>query len=187
MQGKLKRKPYKKQTFVFSMTIRRQTGKHTRGILCVGQNRFFCALGRSGISALKREGDGATPLARMRCLKGFRSNSYHSFLRSTLSFRRIRIQDGWCDASGDANYNRLVRLPYDNGAEKMHRDDGLYSIVVVLDWNYTERKMGKGSAIFMHLAREDYTPTEGCIALSRRDMERLLPHISRRTKIIVLG
>ncbi|WP_332060026.1 L,D-transpeptidase family protein [Bartonella sp. CB74] len=187
MQGKLKKKPYKKQTFVSFMTVRRQAGKCTRGILCAGKNHFFCALGRAGISAFKREGDGATPLARMRCLRGFRGNFSRSFPRSILPFHRIRVQDGWCDASGDANYNRLVRLPYGNSAEKMYREDGLYAIVLSLDWNITERKMARGSAIFMHLARENYTPTEGCIALSRRDMERLLPHISRKTKIVVLG
>ncbi|WP_455474086.1 L,D-transpeptidase family protein [Bartonella sp. B30(2025)] len=186
MQRKLKKNLVKK-TFVSSITIRRQAGGQRRGILCAGQNRFFCALGRTGISALKREGDGATPLAHMRCLKGFFGDSYRPFLRSVLPFHRIRIQDGWCDASGDANYNRLVRLPYSNNAEKMYREDGLYDIVVVLDWNITERKMAKGSAIFMHLARKNYTPTQGCIALSRRDMERLLPHMNRQTKIIVLG
>ncbi|WP_332065182.1 L,D-transpeptidase family protein [Bartonella sp. CB189] len=186
MHGKLKKKSYKKQSFVFSMAVRRQAGKRMRGILRVGQNHFFCALGWGGISALKREGDGTTPLGCMRCLKGFFSNS-RFFLRSNLSFRRIRKQDGWCNASGNANYNRLVHLPYCSKAERMHREDDLYKIVIVLDWNYTERKMKRGSAIFMHLARKDYMPTEGCIALSRRDMERLLPHISMRTKIIVLG
>ncbi|WP_019221019.1 L,D-transpeptidase family protein [Bartonella senegalensis] len=185
MQGKLKKKLYKKQSFVHFMVIRRQAGHCARGILRVGQNHFFCALGRTGISALKREGDGATPLARMRFLRGFRGNSSYFFPRSVLPFRRIRVQDGWCDVSGDANYNRLVRFPYCKSAEKMHREDGLYDIVLVLDWNITERKMARGSAIFMHLAREGYTPTKGCIALSRRDMKRLLPHISRQTTIII--
>ncbi|KEC56007.1 L,D-transpeptidase family protein [Bartonella koehlerae] len=187
MQGKLKKKLCKKQTFVHFMVVRRQAGHYARGILRVGQNHFFCALGRMGISALKREGDGATPLARMRFLRGFRGNSYGFFPRSVLPFRPIRMQDGWCDASGDANYNRLVRLSYCERAEKMQRKDGLYEIVLVLDWNITERKMAKGSAIFMHLARKNYAPTEGCIALSRRDMERLLPYINRQTTIIVSG
>ncbi|ENN90368.1 L,D-transpeptidase family protein [Bartonella bovis] len=187
MQVELKRKSYKKQTFVAFMVIRRQAGVRTRGILCVGQHRFFCALGRGGISPCKREGDGATPLANMRCLGGFRDNFYRPFVRSVLPFHHIRAQDGWCDASGDANYNRLVRLPYPKRAEKMHREDGLYAIGLILDWNITQRKMARGSAIFMHLARDNYTPTEGCIALSRRDMERLLPYINWRTKIVVLG
>ncbi|MCZ2327880.1 L,D-transpeptidase family protein [Bartonella sp. F02] len=186
MQVKLKKKLYKKQTCITTIVIRRQMRTQARGIVCIGQHRFFCALGRSGISSFKREGDGATPLASMRCLAGFRSTFYRSFPRSTLPFWRIRAQDGWCDASGDANYNRLVRLPYPKSAEKMQRDDGLYAIGLILDWNITERRMARGSAIFMHLARHDYAPTAGCIALSRHDMERLLPYINQRTNIIVL-
>lgn len=187
MQVELRKKSYKKSNFVTSIVVRRKAGIRTQGILCVGQHRFLCALGRFGVSALKREGDGATPLARMRCLGGFRYNFYRPFPRSVLSFHRIRTYDGWCDASDDANYNRLVRLPYPKSVEKMQREDGLYAIGLILDWNITERKMARGSAIFMHLARDNYTPTEGCIALSRRDMERLLPYINRRTNIIVLG
>ncbi|AQX28559.1 L,D-peptidoglycan transpeptidase YkuD, ErfK/YbiS/YcfS/YnhG family [Bartonella sp. JB63] len=183
----LKKKIHKKQPFVFSIVIRRQPGMQTRGILCIGQHRLFCALGRTGISAFKREGDGATPLANMRCLGGFRSNFYRYFPRSTLAIRHIHARDGWCDASGDANYNRFVSLPYRKSAEKMQREDGLYDIGLILDWNITERKMAKGSAIFMHLARDNYMPTEGCIALSYRDMRRILPYINQRTKIIILG
>ncbi|KEG18018.1 L,D-transpeptidase family protein [Bartonella bacilliformis] len=188
--SRIKKETVKKKTYVTLITVRRQVriaGRHTQGILCIGQHRLFCALGRSSVSAFKHEGDGATPLAKMRCLRGFRGNFYRSLPRSALSFRRIRAHDGWCDESGDANYNRFVRLPYPKSAEKMQREDNLYTIGLILDWNITERKMAKGSAIFMHLARDNYQPTEGCIALSRRDMERLLPYISQRTKIAVLA
>ncbi|MCL6229107.1 L,D-transpeptidase family protein [Bartonella bilalgolemii] len=187
MQVALKKKIYIKQTSVSSIVIRRQTGMQTRGIFCIGQHRFFCALGRAGISAFKREGDGATPLANMRCLGGFRNNFYRYFPRSNLAIRHIQAHDGWCDASGDANYNRLVRLPYPKSAEKMQREDGLYDMGLILDWNIRERKMAKGSAIFIHLARNNYMPTEGCIALSYRDMQRILPYINQQTKIIILG
>ncbi|ALE03214.1 L,D-transpeptidase family protein [Bartonella ancashensis] len=187
MQVKSRKKLRKKRTFISFIVIRRQLRGCSRGIFCVGQHRFLCSLGRSGISALKREGDGATPLATVRCLGGFRSNFYQFFPRSVLSFRRIKAYDGWCDASGDANYNRLVRLPYPKSAEKMQRKDGLYDLGLILDWNSTERKMARGSAIFMHLARSNYEPTEGCIALSRRDFERVLPYINKRTNIVILG
>lgn len=94
---------------------------------------FFCFLGRAGISAFKHEGDGVIPLAHMRCLSGFCGKSYGFGLRSVLPFRRLRRQDGWCDASTGANYNRLIDLPYANSAEKMYCEDGLYEIVLVLD------------------------------------------------------
>ena len=78
-----------------------------------------------------------------------------------------------------------MRLPYQASAEKLLRDDHLYDIALIPDWNIRQRIQNRGSAIFVHLARPAYTPTEGCIALSRRDMERLLPHISRKTRLII--
>lgn len=96
---------------------------------------------------------------------------------TALSLRRIVRQDGWCDAAGDRNYNRPVRLPYPAGHERLWRDDALYDVVVVLDWNYSHRRPGRGSAIFLHVARADYAPTEGCVAVSRQDMARLLPRL----------
>ncbi len=100
--------------------------------------------------------------------------------------RASRVKDGWCDAPGNRNYNRLVRLPYRASHERMRRQDGLYDVCIVLDWNIRERRQGRGSAIFLHLARPGYAPTEGCIALSRRDMARLLPHLARGRRITVV-
>lgn len=97
--------------------------------------------------------------------------------------RPLRPQDGWCDAVGDRNYNRPVRHPYPASAERLWREDGLYDVIVVLDHNARPRVQGAGSAIFMHLARPQYTPTEGCIALARRDMLRLLPRLGRRSRL----
>lgn len=103
-----------------------------------------------------------------------------------LPMHPIRKSDGWCDTPADANYNRLVRLPYPVGHEKMWRDDGLYDLCIVMEWNISPRKRGRGSAIFFHLAKPGYKPTEGCIALSRENMMRLLPYLSRDTRIEVL-
>jgi L,D-peptidoglycan transpeptidase YkuD (ErfK/YbiS/YcfS/YnhG family) len=93
--------------------------------------------------------------------------------RTRLPVRRIGPRDGWCDAPGDRNYNRPVLHPYPVSAERLWRDDGLYDIVVVLDYNLRPRLRGRGSAVFMHVARPGYRPTEGCIAL-RQDHLRLL-------------
>ena len=84
-----------------------------------------------------------------------------------LPARAIRPDDGWCDASADRNYNRPVRHPYSASAERLWRSDGLYDLVVVLAYNERPRVRGRGSAIFMHVARPGYAPTEGCIALAR--------------------
>lgn len=138
-----------------------------------------CAFGRGGVTeaAAKREGDGATPLARMAVLAGFRRKGRPGAARTTLPMADIAPALGWCDAPADRNYNRPVPLPYPAGHERMWRPDGLYDAVIVLGWNIVPRLRNRGSAIFLHLARPGYAPTEGCIAVSRPTMARLLPHV----------
>ena len=105
--------------------------------------------------------------------------------RSPLKQSRIRRLDGWCDAPGAPTYNRPVRLPHPHGAERMWREDALYDAVVVLDYNVSMRVRGRGSAIFLHVAKPGYPPTEGCIAVSPRDMRRLLPLLRRGRPIVI--
>jgi L,D-peptidoglycan transpeptidase YkuD (ErfK/YbiS/YcfS/YnhG family) len=161
--------------------VRRRPGKPSEGILSLGGLNFRCSLGKGGILALKREGDGATPLARMRVLGGYRRTDGVVARRTTLPLRPIGNDLGWCDAPADRNYNRPVSLPYPASHERMRRKDRLYDICIVLDWNISPRRRNCGSAIFLHLARPGYLPTEGCIALSPRDMARLLPRLSTRS------
>jgi L,D-peptidoglycan transpeptidase YkuD (ErfK/YbiS/YcfS/YnhG family) len=99
--------------------------------------------------------------------------------------RAIRDDDGWCDDPADRNYNRLVRLPSRRSAEGLKRADRLYDLVLVVGYNDVPRVKGKGSAIFVHLARPDFTPTDGCIALSRHDLTMLLAHVRPRSAIAV--
>ena len=91
--------------------------------------------------------------------------------------RRLQPTDGWCDAPGDPNYNRAVKLPYRASAETLSRADGLYDLVVVLDHNTKPRIRGAGSAIFMHVAKPGYSPTEGCVAFRREHLLALLRHL----------
>lgn len=167
-----------------SLTVRARPGNPRQGLLNVAGTVFACALGRGGVSAQKREGDGATPLGRMRLLSGFVRD--RRFQRaSRLPLMPIRPWLGWCDAPGDANYNRPVRLPYPASHERMRRADRLYDAVIVLDWNIRPRRRGAGSAIFFHVAKPGFLPTEGCVAVSPRVMARLLPLLSRRTVLRV--
>jgi len=105
---------------------------------------------------------------------------------TALPLRRIRSDMLWCDASDHPSYNRPVRAPFGASHERLRREDELYDICIVMDWNMSMRKRSCGSAIFFHIARPGYTPTEGCVAISARDMGRLLPHLSARTKLQVL-
>lgn len=180
--------PAKRPACGARLTVRTRPGDPTRGILSVSGRNFACALGRGGVTALKREGDGATPrgiLCPLHVL--YRAERRLPALSATrLEATPIQPGMGWCDAPDDRNYNRPVRLPYPASHERMLREDGLYDVCVVLDWNLRQRRRGRGSAIFLHLARPGMTPTEGCIAVSRRDMNLLLPLLSRKTRISVL-
>lgn len=150
-----------------------------------GGTTLPCALGRGGIAMLKREGDGATPLSAMTLERAYLAGR-HFRKASRLPLAATRDDLGWCDAVGDRNYNRPVRLPYAASHEAMRRGDGLYDCCIVLDWNLRPRRRGAGSAIFLHIARPGFAPTEGCVAVSRRAMAWLLPRISRRTVLTVV-
>ena len=146
----------------------------TQGKLCLGGITLCCAIGKGGRRPKAREGDGITPLGCWP-VRGvlYRADRLRR-PRTGLPVRAIRPDDGWCDAPGDGNYNRPVRLPYPRSHERLWRADHLYDLVVILGYNDRPRSLGRGSAIFMHLARPGYRPTEGCIALSRPDMLKLL-------------
>ncbi|MCO5064390.1 MAG: L,D-transpeptidase family protein [Rhizobiaceae bacterium] len=165
--------------------VRARPGAPSQGILNVGGTAFPCALGRGGIRSLKREGDGATPLADMRLLRGYVRDGRFQY-RSMLPLERISPTLGWCEVPGDRNYNRPVKMPYAASHERMMRDDHLYDACIVLDWNVRPRVRGRGSAIFFHLARPGFSPTEGCVAVSKQVMRRLLPLLGRQTILSVV-
>lgn len=168
------------------VVVRPCASNHTKGWLEAGGLRLPCALGRSGAGSAKREGDGLTPLADMALRRvWWRADRVHR-PRTTLPVHAIARDDGWCDAAGDRNYNRHVKRPYSASHEEMWRQDGLYDLVVELGWNDQPRRQGRGSAIFMHVARPGFKPTEGCVALRPHDLRRLLERLSRQTRIKVV-
>jgi L,D-peptidoglycan transpeptidase YkuD (ErfK/YbiS/YcfS/YnhG family) len=161
--------------------VRSVPGSPGRGQLVAGGMVFPCALGRSGIRIMKREGDGATPEGRYRPLGAFWRSDRQGRPSTSLRLAPIGKASGWCDDPLDRNYNKPVDLPYAASAETMRREDGLYDLVVDLDWNRGPIAKGKGSAIFVHVAAPGYGPTEGCIALSRGDLRKLLARVGRNT------
>ena len=102
-----------------------------------------------------------------------------------LDLRAVRMIDGWCDSPSDRNYNRSVTLPYPRSAERLWRADGIYDVVVVLGYNDVPRIRNRGSAVFMHIARAGFPPTDGCIALSQRDLRRVLGVVPRASEIVI--
>jgi L,D-peptidoglycan transpeptidase YkuD (ErfK/YbiS/YcfS/YnhG family) len=151
-----------------------------RGVLRCGALVLPCALGRTGVTQLKREGDGATPAGRLRLISLIVRPDRGPPPRSAVPMRFMRRSDGWCEDPASGSYNRPLRLPSSAGHETMWRSDHLYDVVGVLDWNLSPRIRGRGSAIFLHLARPNYETTAGCIALSRRDLRLLLAAVGSR-------
>lgn len=168
------------------LAVRQLSGRATRGLLAAGGRTWPCAIGRSGRRALKREGDGATPTGAFILIEVLYRADRTLPPATSLPCRPIGPHDGWCDAVGDRNYNRRVRHPYPASAERLWREDHLYDLVVVLACNVQPRVQGRGSAIFMHLARAGYAPTEGCIALSERDLRQMLAG-ARQGGAVVVG
>jgi L,D-peptidoglycan transpeptidase YkuD (ErfK/YbiS/YcfS/YnhG family) len=169
---------------ITSLSVALIRGSATRGRLVGPGFSVPCAIGRTGVTRTKREGDGASPAGRFAVLRGwYRPDRFAVRPQSGVPLAAMRRTDGWCDAVGDANYNRPVRLPYPRSHEAMWRDDGLYDLVLALDWNITRRAQGRGSAIFFHLARPDTAPTAGCVAIAKADMVKLLARLGRGATI----
>ncbi|PST18082.1 hypothetical protein C7U61_17425 [Rhizobium sp. JAB6] len=169
-----------------TIVVRPAPVQKTRALVRVGGMTVLAAIGRSGRSILKREGDGATPIAAMKLLYGFTRGDRVRFLRTALPMRHIRKDMLWCDQSDDPNYNRPVKAPFKPSHEELRRGDGLYDICLVLDWNVRSRRRNRGSAIFFHLIRPGYEPTAGCVAVSLRDMKRILPSLRKGTTVRVV-
>lgn len=146
-----------------------------------GGNSHPCAIGRGGMTACKKEGDGSTPIGRYRALEVYYRPDRVTRPITRLPIRQISKKMGWCDATFDRNYNREVELPYSASHEKMTRDDHLYDLVVVLDYNIKQRTQGTGSAIFFHLAHPDFRATEGCVAVQERVMRMFLKQATTNT------
>jgi L,D-peptidoglycan transpeptidase YkuD (ErfK/YbiS/YcfS/YnhG family) len=159
--------------------------KFRTGRLQAGPLVIRCALGAAGVTRLKREGDHASPAGRWRLTSGFFRADRLQRARTQLAMRPVSPRMGWCDDPGSAAYNSLVLSPFRPSHENLWRDDRLYDVVIVLDYNIHPRRKGRGSAIFLHCARPDAAPTEGCVAISAHDLRKLLPRLSPRTVLMI--
>ena len=156
-----------------------------KGFLRVGQSLFPCALGRAGIVAAKREGDGGTPRAAMALRRVFFRAERLPRPRTLLPVRAVTDRDAWCDDLADRRYNRLIDRPPGEAEERLAREDQLYDVIVELGWNDAPVRKGRGSAIFWHLARPGFTPTAGCVAVAGNVFAKVLPRLSRHCVLVV--
>jgi len=135
---------------------------------------FRAALGRGGVRRDKQEGDGATPAATLPLRRILYRADRVRPPECVVPVEPTAPNDAWCDDPSRSDYNRMVRLPYDGHYEELWRQDRLYDLVGVLGWNDAPVQRGRGSAIFLHVARPDYAPTDGCIALALGDLQSVL-------------
>ena len=167
------------------ITVRRKPGDSTRGWLTAGHLSLPVALGRGGIKANKREGDGGTPRGTFRPQRLWWRAERHARPATLLPARRIKPDDGWCEDPSDRHYNRPVKVPAGSTADRLARDDALYDFIVEIDHNTRPRIVGRGSAVFIHVARPQFKPTAGCVALDIGSLRRLLARVGPRTRIVV--
>ena len=168
-----------------AVTIRPVAGNRCRGWLSGGGLAIPVALGRGGILANKREGDGGTPRGTFHPRQLWWRADRHKRPRTLLPVRAIEPEDAWCEDPNDRHYNRPMRLPADRGGDRLRRADHLYDFIVEIDHNSTPRIAGRGSAVFLHLARTNFAPTAGCVSMTRAAMLHLLRRLSPKTKIVI--
>jgi L,D-peptidoglycan transpeptidase YkuD (ErfK/YbiS/YcfS/YnhG family) len=168
-----------------AVQIRKAAGRPAQGWLVAGAHMLPVALGRGGIKANKFEGDGGTPRGTFHPVRLWWRGDRHSRPRTYLPIRTIRPTDAWSEDPADRHYNRaIVRAP-GTGGDRLMRDDHLYDFIIEIDHNVRPRVAGRGSAVFLHLARENFSPTAGCVGLTQGAMLRLLERIGPQTKIVI--
>jgi L,D-peptidoglycan transpeptidase YkuD (ErfK/YbiS/YcfS/YnhG family) len=167
------------------ITVRRRPGRPAQGWLTAGALTLPVALGRAGVKANKREGDGATPRGAFRLKRLWWRAERHPRPPTLLPARRIAPDDGWCEEPRDRRYNRQMKLAPASSGDRLARADALYDFIVELDHNTRPRVAGRGSAVFIHAARPGFAPTAGCIALELNALRRLLARLGPRTTIVI--
>ena len=142
-----------------------------------------CALGKRGIGNKRKEGDFITP-------KGLYKIKYILYRKDRVSkiktkFNKVILKKnmGWCDDPKSSRYNKLIRTPFNYNYEKLYRKNNIYDIILVLNYNMNPIQKGKGSAIFIHIAKKDYSKTEGCIAVKKKDLLKILKELKVKTQV----
>jgi L,D-peptidoglycan transpeptidase YkuD (ErfK/YbiS/YcfS/YnhG family) len=169
------------------LVIQADSADSSLGWASLGPKRWRCVVGAGGVREDKVEGDAATPAGEYPLRHVYFRNDRLVLPKVRLPARAIGEHDGWCDDPRSPTYNRLVRIPSEWSHEKMWREDGLYDLLVVVGYNDDPPEGEWGSAIFLHIAREDMSPTEGCVAFARDDLLELVTLLGPETRLRVLS
>jgi L,D-peptidoglycan transpeptidase YkuD (ErfK/YbiS/YcfS/YnhG family) len=168
-----------------TLYVRASPGIRTRGVLRAGHLAIPLALGRGGILANKREGDGGTPRGRFRLIALWWRADRSPRPPTALPARRIGPRDAWCEDPSDRRYNRHIEIPASDPGDRLRREDHLYDFIVEISHNGRPRIAGRGSAVFVHLARPGFAPTAGCVAMTRGRLRYLLGRVGPETRIVI--
>ena len=174
-----------KRTALRSISVGTRPGRKSQGWLFAGPLTLVVALGRTGIKADKREGDGGTPRGRFRPVRLWWRADRLPRPRTLLPVRRIGLDDAWCEDPHDRRYNQAFRRSASEPCDRLRRADGLYDMIIEIDHNTRPRVAGRGSAVFIHVARPGFAPTAGCVALRPRDLKILLGRMNSKTRILI--
>tara|TARA_B110000438_G_scaffold293028_1_gene332230 strand:+ start:109 stop:600 length:492 start_codon:yes stop_codon:yes gene_type:complete len=147
--------------------------------------KFKCSIGKSGVKSLKKEGDLATPKGLYKLGPLYYRKDRIKSIKSKIKKKIIKKNMGWCDDINSKKYNKEINFPYKYSAEKIYRNDNIYDILINIRYNQYRVIKGKGSAIFLHIAKKKYTPTKGCVAISKKDFLKLISLINKKTKIYI--
>jgi L,D-peptidoglycan transpeptidase YkuD (ErfK/YbiS/YcfS/YnhG family) len=177
------RKSYPNGTALRLVRVTPRPGWRSQGWLKAGGKTFRVALGRSGIRALKREGDGGTPKGTFRPVRLWWRADRLPKPATQLPVRPIAPDDAWCEDPSDRRYNRAFKRSANEPGDRLRREDGLYDLIIEIDHNTRPRVAKLGSAVFIHVARAAFGPTAGCVALRRNDLLQVLSRIGPKTRI----
>ena len=145
--------------------------------------RFRCALGKAGIGKKKKEGDNITPKGLYKIVKIYYRKDRIKKVSSKFKLIKITKNIGWCDDPNSEKYNKIVNLPTKYSYEKLYRKDNVYDLILVLNYNMSPVIKNKGSAIFIHITKKKYQPTQGCVALKKNNLLKLISKINKNIKI----
>ena len=153
--------------------------------LSIGSYKVKCAIGKRGIGLKKKEGDKITPKGKFK-IKSilFRKDRIKS-LKSNIKVKNITKNMGWCDDPKANSYNQLIKFPFMFSAEKLYRKENTYDIIIVLNYNIDPIVKNKGSAIFLHIARKNYQKTNGCIAIKKPHMKKIIKLLKKDTLVLI--
>ena len=145
--------------------------------------KIKCAIGKRGITSRKVEGDNKTPKGTFTLKSIFYRKDRIPKLKTSLKKIVIKKNIGWCDESSSRQYNKMIKFPFRLSAEKLWLKDNIYDVIIVINYNLRPVIQNKGSAIFLHIAKKNYKKTAGCVAISKKDMKKVLSKINSKTKI----